>query len=50
MLENEKNKKYDVGVMSGLFVFFRGVTVCLDFLILSRLINIVFLDLRRYEE
>lgn len=48
--ENVKNKKHDVGVMSGPSVSSRGVTACLDPSIPSRSKNTVFLDLRRLEE
>lgn len=50
MSENEKNKKHDVGVMSGPSVSSRGVTACLDPSTPSRSTNTVFLDLRRHEE
>ena len=48
--ENVKNKKHDVGIMSGPSVSSRGVTACLDPSIPSRSKNTVFLDLRRLEE
>lgn len=48
--ESTKNKKHDIGVMSGPSVSSRGVTACLDPDISKRSKNTVFLDLRRIEE
>lgn len=48
--KNVKNKRHDVGVMSGPSVTSTGVTACLDSSIPSRSKNTVFLDLRKLEE
>ena len=48
--ENKKNKKQDVGVMSGPSVSSKGVTANLDPSTPSRSTSTVFLDLRKQEE
>ena len=50
MPENKKNKKQDVGMMSGPTVSSRGVTASLDPSTPGRSTNTVFLDLRKQEE
>ena len=50
MPENKKNKKQDVGVMSGPSASSRGVSTSLDPSAPSRSTSTVFLDLRKQEE